>query len=131
MDYQRTIEVDLPFEDTVAKTREALAEQGFGVLTEIDMKATLKAKRGVDIEPYVILGACNPAFAEAGLAVDRSIGVFLPCNVVVHAREGGGSVVRIFEPNLMPVVTGLAVLEPLAADVAGRLQSALDRVAAG
>lgn len=130
MDYQRVLEVERPYEETVAAIKAALAEQGFGILTEIDMKATLKAKRGVDIEPYVILGACNPAFAEAGLAVDRSIGVFLPCNVVVSA-SGGGSVIRIFEPTLMPVVTGMAVLEPLAADVAGRLQAALDAVAAG
>lgn len=131
MDYQRVLEVDRPFEQAVPAVKAALAEQGFGVLTEIDMTATLKAKRGVDIEPYVILGACNPAFAEAGLAVDRSIGVFLPCNVVVSAREGGGAVIRIFEPTLMPVVTGMAVLEPLAADVARRLQAALDAVAAG
>lgn len=130
MDYQRVLEVERPYEETVAAIKAALAEQGFGILTEIDMKATLKAKRGVDIEPYVILGACNPAFAEAGLAVDRSIGVFLPCNVVVSA-SGGGSVIRIFEPMLMPVVTGMPVLEPLAADVAGRLQAALDAVAAG
>jgi len=79
MDYERSVTVDLPYAEAVARTREVLAEEGFGILTEIDVRATLKEKRGVDMEPYVILGACNPDLAHRALEVDRSIGVLLPC----------------------------------------------------
>lgn len=130
MDYQRTIDVDLPYEEAVAATRAALAAQGFGILTEIDMKATLKAKRGVDIEPYVILGACNPALSERALRIDRSIGVLLPCNVVVSEREGGGSTIRVLEPEIFPGVTGLAALQGVADDASRLLQAALDALSA-
>ena len=84
-DYERSITVDLPFGRAVERAREALAEQGFGVLTEIDVQATLRDKRGIEMEPYVILGACNPDLAHRALEIDRGIGVLLPCNVVVRA----------------------------------------------
>lgn len=129
MDYRRTLEVDVPYEDAVAATRAALAEQGFGILWEMDMQATLKAKVGVDIEPYVVLGACNPGFAARALAVDRSLGVLLPCNVAVSARVGGGSTIRMLEPEIFPVLTGLDVLAPISHEVSVRLQAALDRLA--
>jgi len=113
MDYQRNITVDLPYADAVTRTREALAEQGFGVLTEIDVQATLRDKLGVEMEPYVILGACNPDLAHQALEVDRSIGVLLPCNVVVSGR-GEAAAVQILDPQIMASVTGLPELQPLA-----------------
>jgi uncharacterized protein (DUF302 family) len=126
MDYQRSIAVDLPYAEAVTRTREALAEQGFGVLTEIDVAATLKDKRGLEMEPYLILGACNPDLAHQALEVDRSIGVLLPCNVVVSAREGGGSTVAILDPQIMAAVTKLPDLQPLADEASRRLQAVLD-----
>lgn len=124
MDYQRTIELDQPYDDAVALTRSALAEQGFGILTEIDMKATLKAKRDADIEPYVILGACNPALAQRALEVEPGVGVLLPCNVVVRARGEHRSTIHVFEPLLMPEVTEIPGLQPLADEAAGLLDAA-------
>jgi len=102
-----------------------LAEEGFGILTEIDVRATLKEKRGVDMEPYVILGACNPDLAHRALEVDRSIGVLLPCNVVVSSVEGG-SRVQILDPQIMSAVTEVPRLRPLADEASRRLQHALD-----
>lgn len=129
MDYQRSITVDLPYDQAVTRTREALAEQGFGILSEIDVRATLKDKRGLEMEPYVILGACNPDLAHQALEIDRSIGVLLPCNVVVSGGEGGRSTVRILDPQLMASVTELANLQPLADEASRRLQTVLDTLA--
>jgi len=126
MDYQRSITVDLPYPEAVTRTRAALAEQGFGILTEIDVQATLKDKRGLEMEPYVILGACNPDLAHQALEVDRSIGVLLPCNVVVSAHQGGGSTVAILDPQIMASVTELPALQPLADEASRRLQAVLD-----
>ncbi len=125
MDYQRSITIDLPYAQAVTRTREALAEQGFGVLSEIDVQATLRDKRGVEMEPYLILGACNPDLAHQALQVDRSIGVLLPCNVVVSGR-GQGSTVQILDPQLMATVTALPALRPLADEASTRLQAVLD-----
>lgn len=125
MDYQRTITVDLPYDEAVSRTRDALGEQGFGILTEIDVQATLKEKRGLDMEPYVILGACKPDLAYQALEIDRSIGVLLPCNVVVASRDGG-STVQILDPQLMASVTELPQLQPIADEAASRLQAVLD-----
>jgi len=125
MDYQRSITIDLPYAEAVTRTRDALAEQGFGVLSEIDVQATLRDKRGVEMEPYLILGACNPDLAHQALQVDRSIGVLLPCNVVVSGR-GQGSTVQILDPQLMATVTTLPALQPLADEASTRLQGVLD-----
>jgi uncharacterized protein (DUF302 family) len=120
MKFERTVEVALPFADAVTRTREALAAQGFGILTEIDMQATLLAKRDAHIEPYVILGACNPALAEGALAADPRIGVLLPCSVVVRATGADRSVVHVFDPGLITAVTQVDALG-VYADQAGRL----------
>jgi uncharacterized protein (DUF302 family) len=116
------------FEDAVARTREALAEQGFGVLTEIDMKATLKAKLGLDMEDYLILGACNPPLAHRAVEVNRQIGLLLPCNVVVRADpdHAGTVLVEAMHPGLLVEVTGEPKLSPIAEEVTGRLQAAID-----
>jgi uncharacterized protein (DUF302 family) len=125
MDYQRSITVDLPYAEAVDRTRQALADQGFGVLTEIDVQATLRDELDLNMESYLILGACNPELAHQALEVDRSIGVLLPCNVVVSSR-GDGSAVQILEPQMMASVTGLAALQPVADEASRRLQSVLD-----
>ncbi len=124
MSYERTVTVDLPYSEAVERVREALAEQGFGVLTEIDVQATLRGKRGIEMEPYVILGACNPDLAHRVLEIDRGIGTLLPCNVVVTA-QGERSQVRIFEPQLMVQVTGREEIAPIAAEADQRLTAAL------
>jgi len=125
MDYQRSIAIDLPYAEALARTREALAEQGFGVLTEIDVQATLRDKLGQEMEPFIILGACNPELAHQALEVDRSVGVLLPCNVVVAGRDEG-STVQILNPQIMASVTELAGLQPLADEASARLQAVLD-----
>jgi len=125
MQYERSITVDLPYAEAVAKVKELLGEQGFGVLSEIDVRATLKEKRNVEMEDYVILGACNPELAHRALEVDRSIGVLLPCNVVVSA-DGDRSRVQILDPQTMSSVTGLDDLQPVADEASDRLQAVLD-----
>lgn len=125
MDYERSITLPVPYEQAVTRTRKALGEQGFGILSEIDVQATLREKRGLEMESYLILGACNPDLAHQALEIDRSIGVLLPCNVVVSGH-GASSKVQILDPQLMASVTGLPELQPLADEASRRLQAALD-----
>ena len=116
------------FDDAVERTRQALAEQGFGILTEIDMKATLKAKLGEDMEDYLILGACNPPLAHRAVNVDRQIGLLLPCNVVVRAdpKTKDTVLVEAMDPQVLVDVTGEAELRPVADEVATKLRAAID-----
>lgn len=124
------ITVDLPYQAAVARAREELAAEGFGVLTEIDVAATLKAKLGVEFRPYVILGACNPALAHQALTAEREIGLLLPCNVVVYAAdEPGKSVVAALDPVEALGLTGSEELRPLAREVRTRLERVLGRLA--
>ena len=124
MSHGTQVILDAPFAEAVPRVRAALSEQGFGVLTEIDVTATLKARLGEQMEDYVILGACNPPFAHQALGVDRSIGLLLPCNVVVRAADGG-TVVEALDPRVMVTLTGRDELKPVADEVAGRLAAAL------
>jgi uncharacterized protein (DUF302 family) len=124
MSYGTQITLDLPYTEAVSRVRAALTEQGFGVLTEIDVTATLQAKLGEKIEDYVILGACNPPFASRALDIDRSIGLLLPCNVVVRSADNG-TVVEALDPQIMVSLTGRPELKPVADEVAGRLSNAL------
>jgi uncharacterized protein (DUF302 family) len=124
MDYGITIRVSAPFAEAVARARDALKAQGFGVLTEIDVQATMRDKLGEDMEPYLILGACNPPLAHQALSADRRIGLLLPCNVVVRA-EAGQTVIEALNPQAMVAVTGEASLQPVADAAAARLAAAL------
>ncbi|MFH9643402.1 DUF302 domain-containing protein [Streptomyces albidoflavus] len=128
MGYDRTVRLRAGFTRTVAAVRQALAAQGFGALTEIDMAATLKAKLGRDMEDYLILGACNPQLAERALDADRSIGLLLPCNVVIRA-DGPQTVVQALDPAVMVSLTGLDAMTPVADEAARRLDDALTRLA--
>ena len=128
MQYERSVTVNMPYAEAVAKVRDLLSEQGFGVLSEIDVRATLKEKRGVEMEDYLILGACNPDLAHRALDIERSIGVLLPCNVVVSA-DGDRSKVQILDPQTMSGITGLDELQPVADEASERLQAVLDTLA--
>lgn len=128
MSYNRTVSLTSDFATTVDAVREALAAQGFGVLTEIDVTATLKAKLGHDMEDYLILGACNPPLAHRAIETDRAIGLLLPCNVVVR-REGDHTLVQALDPNTMVTLTGLPALQPVAQEAAARLDAALASLA--
>lgn len=128
MDYGITIRTDAPFAEAVGQVRRALSEQGFGVLTEIDVQATLRAKLGEEMEDYLILGACNPPLAHRALAQDRQIGLLLPCNVVVRT-SGSQTVIEALDPMTMVEVTGEDSLLPVAREAASRLRAALASLA--
>jgi uncharacterized protein (DUF302 family) len=115
-----TITLELPFQASVERVKAALQAQGFGVLTEIDVTATLKAKLGEEMEDYLILGACNPPLAHRALEVDRSLGLLLPCNVVLRATDAG-TLVEIADPEMMVSLTENPELEPIAKDARERL----------
>jgi uncharacterized protein (DUF302 family) len=114
-----------PYDDAVEAVRGALGAQGFGILTEIDLKATLKTKLDVDVAPQVILGACRPALAYEALTVDPSIAAVLPCNVVVRAVDDSTTVVEAFDPDAMMGLADNDALHTVAADAKQRLTAAL------
>ena len=118
-----------PFAETLASVRSELAAEGFGVLSEIDVQATLGAKLGVEVEPYVILGACNPPLAHQALDAEPALGVLLPCNVVVYERDGLTHVSAI-DPERMLSIVDNDELAPIAAKVKARLASVVSRAAA-
>ena len=126
MSYGTSVTLDMPFADALGRVRAALAEQGFGVLTEIDVTATMRAKLGEEMEDYVILGACNPPAARQALAVDRSIGLLLPCNVVVRSSGDGGSTVEVLDPTVISQVSDATGLDEIASEASEKLQTALD-----
>ena len=128
MDYGFTVKAAGPFADTLAKVRDALREQGFGVLTEIDVRATMQDKLGAEMEDYIILGACNPSLAHRALSADRSIGLLLPCNVVVRADQGE-TVVEAMDPLVMRQVADEPSVTGVAEEAAARLRAALARIA--
>lgn len=121
--------VPLEYDRAVERTKEALGAEGFGVLTEIDVAATLKKKLDVDFRPYIILGACNPPLAYSALTAERDIGLLLPCNVVVYADDvPGRSVVAVLDPVEALQLTGNEKIRPLAEDVKARLTRVLEAI---
>ena len=117
---------NVKLDDARTRITEALKKEGFGVLTEIDVKATLKKKIDVDFRPYVILGACNPPIAHKALTAEPAIGLLLPCNVVVAETDDGGSEVAVIKPEAMFSLVKSPDMEPLVKDVTERLTRALE-----
>lgn len=125
MAYTLSTTVELPYGEAVEATRAVLADQGFGILTEIDLKATLKEKLDVDIGPQVILGACRPPLAYEAIQVDPSIAAVLPCNVVVRWLSDTTTLVEAFDPDAMMGLAGNGALDTIAADARQRITAAL------
>ena len=128
MKYYLNKTTDYQFDEAVDKITMALKEVGFGILTEIDMKATLKSKLDVDRRPYKILGACNPPFANKALDMEEKIGILLPCNVTVVEQENGKVDVSIMDPTVAMSIVENPELEGLAADVSEKLETALAKI---
>lgn len=126
--YGLRISLNVPYEEAVERVTEALKEEGFGILTTIDVKDTLKKKLDVDFRKYVILGACNPPLAHRALTAEREVGLLLPCNVIVY-EENGGSVVAIADPIAMLQIVQNPALDTVAQEARQRLERALAKLA--
>lgn len=129
MTYGSSVELHAPFEDVVKDVHQALADHGFGVLTQIDVQSTMKAKLGADLEPYLILGACNPHLALRALEIDPSLGLLLPCNVVVRGT-GESTTVDFIDPQSMVAVSANPSLQSVADEAGALLSAALADLAA-
>ena len=128
--YGLRLDLNIPYEDAVQRATAALKEEGFGVLTTIDVKQTLKQKLDRDFRKYVILGACNPPLADRALHAELEIGLLLPCNVVVYEREPGTSAVAAMAPLPAMGIVGNPELEAVAREADARLRHALQRLEA-
>ncbi len=124
--YGFSIQLNDSFENTVTQVTQALQAEGFGILTEIDVQATLKKKLGIDGRPYTILGACNPPLAHQALEADPDIGLLLPCNVVVRQEEDGSVTVAFMDPSAVLGLVDKPGIEALAAEVRGKLERVRD-----
>jgi len=133
MSYTRAITIDLPYPEAIERTRHALEEQGFGVLTEIDVKATFEEKLGAEaaeeVGDYMILGACNPALAKRALAAEPEIGALLPCNVIVRrATDDSATTVEAIDPQTMVQLGNSSQVSEVADDADIRLQAVLQAI---
>ena len=127
--YSLSTKLDRPYDEAVDRVRQALAAEGFGVLTEIDVKSTFKQKLDVDFRPYIILGACNPPLAHQALSAEADIGLLLPCNVIVYQSDDPDeSVVAAIDPVVQLGVTGNDEVAPLAEEVKSRLVRVLEAI---
>ena len=126
--YTLTATTDLPFTEAVARARDELAREGFGILCEIDVQATLEKKLGVEREPYLILGACNPPLAHQALEAEPELGVLLPCNVIVYQEHGKTHIAAVDAERMLSIV-GNDELASTASDVRTRLEAVVERVA--
>jgi uncharacterized protein (DUF302 family) len=124
-EYAFRTQVDLSYEEAIERITAALKEQGFGVLTEIDMKATFKKKLDIDTRQYIILGACNPVLANKAVTAEVEIGLLLPCNVIVYVNDDGKTIVSIVDPQIMLGVVDNPDLAEIAHEAKERLQNAL------
>lgn len=124
--YGFSIDLNLPLDRAIEAVREALKSEGFGVLTEIDVRTTLKEKIGADFQPYVILGACNPSLAFAALQDDIDIGMLLPCNVTVREEADGRTIISAFDPNVMARLSPSAGLKEVARLAREKLERVLE-----
>ena len=127
MQYGFSKTVDLPFEKTIEKVTEELKKEGFGVLTTIDVKETLKKKIAVDFKKYTILGACNPPIAHKALQTEEELGLLLPCNVIVYEKDDK-TIVSMFDPMLMTDIIKNEQMEPIAKEVKEKLQRVLAEI---
>lgn len=127
--YHFSVTVHEDFSSAVARTKQALADQGFGIVSEIDMAAVLLEKLGVERSPYLILGACNPDFARTAVDHEPSVGVLLPCNVVVRATDGDGVMVDFMDPAVLVDLVGESRVHEIAEEVRTRLEMVRDAVA--
>ncbi len=125
--YSIGVRLPLPYDAAIEKTRTALKEQGFGVLTEIDVQKTMKEKLDAEFRPYIILGACNPALAHQALQADLGIGLLLPCNVIVYDNGDGTSAVEALDPEVaLGIVGDNPAIATVAHEAAARLRRAVD-----
>jgi uncharacterized protein (DUF302 family) len=126
--YTMSTTTEHTFADAVRRVREELCREGFGVLCDIDVRATLKQKLGLEREPYVILGACNPSLAHQALDAEPELGSLLPCNVVVYEQDGRTHIAAVDAERLLSIV-GSEQLAPIAGEVRARLASVVERAA--
>ena len=123
MEYKYKKESKLSFEDTILKTKNELSKEGFGVLTEIDVRETLKTKLGVEYENYIILGVCNPSLAHQALLAEKEVGLFMPCNVIIYEETG-----KNFVSAMMPTVALQALSNPVTEKIAKQAEEKLKKV---
>ena len=128
MIFEETVVLEVPFDEALARTKDAFAAEGFGTLTEIDVQATLAEKIDKEMDPYVIVGACNPGLAGRALDAEPQIGVLLPCNVVVR-QTGGNVVVEAMDPGLMATIVGTEAIRPIADEARRLVSDAMERLA--
>jgi uncharacterized protein (DUF302 family) len=124
------VRLNVSYDEAVQRATAALKEEGFGVLTTIDVKETLKQKLNADFRRYVILGACNPSLAHRALNADLDVGLLLPCNVIVYEQDGG-AVVSLVDPQVMLGVMANPAVEPIANEAREKLQRVVDKLRAG